>query len=124
MGASVTDIKSRNATLEVTVAPTPAGRRAGPTVQDAAPPTSTGPPIYLAATDNGRDLAYATSRAAGLELAWATGARVVLYDRSSEFYRTDPLRPGRPRWVGSRPGAAAGPGRAAAAWLRLLRCPT
>jgi hypothetical protein len=74
-------------------------------VQDAAPPTSTGPPIYLAATDNGRDLAYATSRAAGLELAWATGARVVLYDRSSEFYRTDPYDPGGPD------GLVPGPGR-------------
>ena len=105
MGASVTDIESKNATVEVAVEPTPAGRRAGQTVQDAAAPaTRTGPAIYLVATDNGHDPAYAASRAAGLELALATGARVVLYDRSSESYWTHPYDGGGPG------GSVHGPG--------------
>lgn len=47
-------------------------------------------PLYLIATDNGKDDAYRISREAGLRLAKDDGAAVVLYDRSSESYLTDP----------------------------------
>ena len=47
-------------------------------------------PLYLIATDNGEDDAYRVSREAGLRLAKEDGAAVVLYDRSSESYLTDP----------------------------------
>lgn len=46
--------------------------------------------LYLIATDNGKDDAYEVSREAGLRLAKEDGAAVVLYDRSSESYLTDP----------------------------------
>lgn len=49
----------------------------------------TGGPLYLIATDDGSEL-YSENLRAGLELARAAGARVVLYDRSSESYLVDP----------------------------------
>ena len=49
--------------------------------------------MYLVATDDGHDSAYAATRAAGLQLAGATGSRVVLYDRSSESSWTHPYDP-------------------------------
>ena len=47
-------------------------------------------PLYLIATDNGQDDAYQVSRETGLRLAKEHSAAVVLYDRSSESYLTDP----------------------------------
>jgi nucleotide-binding universal stress UspA family protein len=46
--------------------------------------------LYLVATDDGSDPDYSTTREAGLELAKADGATVLLYDRTSESYLTDP----------------------------------
>jgi hypothetical protein len=65
--------------------------------------------VYLVATDDGRDPVYAAARAAGLQLARATGSRVVLYDRSSESFWTDPYDPNfRSSSVGGR-GQLLGP---------------
>jgi len=65
--------------------------------------------VYLVATDDGRDPAYAAARAAGLQLARATGSRVVPYDRSSESFWTDPYDPNfRSPSVGGR-GQLLGP---------------
>ena len=47
-------------------------------------------PLYLVATDDGSDEAYAITRRAGLDLAKQDGATVLLYDRTSESYLTDP----------------------------------
>ena len=47
-------------------------------------------PLYLVATDDGSYAAYTTTRRAGLELAKRDGAAVLLYDRASESYLTDP----------------------------------
>ena len=46
--------------------------------------------LYLVATDDGSDPDYATTREAGLKLAEQDGANVLLYDRTSESYLTDP----------------------------------
>lgn len=46
--------------------------------------------LYLVATDDGSDPDYATNREVGLRLAKEDGATVLLYDRTSESYLTDP----------------------------------
>ena len=46
--------------------------------------------LYLVATDDGSDPDYTTTREAGLSLAESDGATVLLYDRTSESYLTDP----------------------------------
>lgn len=46
-------------------------------------------PLYLVPTDDGVE-DFSAVRKAGLELAATDGARVLLYDRSSESYFTDP----------------------------------
>lgn len=51
-------------------------------------------PWYIVATDDGQDEAYAATRKAGLELARADGAGVILYDRTSESYLTNPYPAG------------------------------
>jgi hypothetical protein len=53
----------------------------------------------------GHDPAYTVIRAASLQPAGATGSRVVLYDRSSESWWTDPYDPN------SRSPSVAGRGR-------------
>ena len=45
--------------------------------------------LYLVATDDGSEM-YAENLRVGLELALKDGARVVLFDRSSESYLVDP----------------------------------
>lgn len=46
--------------------------------------------LYLVATDDGSDPDYSTTLEAGLRLAKQDGATVLLYDRTSESYLTDP----------------------------------
>ena len=84
MGAGVIDVESRDAPVEVVVDSVPVGRRDRPAIEDAVSAMRAVPAVYLVATDDGHDPAYAATRAAGPQLAGATGSRVVLYDRSSE----------------------------------------
>jgi hypothetical protein len=49
---------------------------------------------YLVATDDGDDEAYNANRRAGFEMAAASGAGVVLYDRTSESKLTNPYPAG------------------------------
>ena len=93
MRAGVIEVESRDAPVEVVVGPVPVGRRDRQPIQDAVSATRAGPAVYLVATDDGHDPAYAATRAAGLQLAGATGSRVVLYDRSSESSWTHPYDP-------------------------------
>jgi hypothetical protein len=93
MRAGVIEVESRDAPVEVVVGPVPVGRRDRQPIEDAVSATRAGPAVYLVATDDGHDPAYAATRAAGLQLAGATGSRVVLYDRSSESYWTHPYDP-------------------------------
>jgi hypothetical protein len=62
-------------------------------IGDAVPVTRAGPAVYLVATDDGHDPVYVATRAASLQLAGATGSRVVLYDPSSESSWTHPYDP-------------------------------
>ena len=48
-------------------------------------------PVYLVATGNGHDPAFAASLARGLELAWQARARVILYDHATESAFVDPF---------------------------------
>lgn len=48
------------------------------------------PPLYLVVTDDGKDPELTAVREAGLQMAEQDGARVVLYDASSESLLTDP----------------------------------
>lgn len=50
--------------------------------------------VYLVETDDGSDELITTTREAGLALAEQDGAEVVLYDRSTESYLTDPYPAG------------------------------
>jgi hypothetical protein len=93
MRAGVIDVESRDAPVEVMVGPVPVGRCDRPAIEDAVWAMRAVPAVYLVATDDGHDPAYAATRAAGLQLAGATGSRVVLYDRSSESYWTYPYDP-------------------------------
>ena len=78
MRAGVIDVESRDAPVEVVVGPVPVGRRYRQAIGDAVSPMRAGPAVNLVATDDGHDSAYAATRAAGLQLAGATGSRVVL----------------------------------------------
>lgn len=49
---------------------------------------------YLITTDDGSDDLVTTTREVGLDLAEQDGARVVLYDRTTESYLTDPYPAG------------------------------
>ena len=72
--------------------PAPAGQaEPGPlgAPRGAALPTKA--PVYLVATGDGHDPAFAASLARGLELAAQAGARVVLYDHASESPFVDPF---------------------------------
>jgi hypothetical protein len=48
-------------------------------------------PVYLVATGDQHDQAFAASLARGLELAYQAGARVILYDHASESAFVDPF---------------------------------
>jgi hypothetical protein len=48
-------------------------------------------PVYLVATGDGHDPAFAASLARGLELAYQARARVVLYDHATESAFVDPF---------------------------------
>jgi hypothetical protein len=93
MRAGVIDVESRDAPVEVVVGSVRAGRRDRPAIEDAVSAMRAVPAVYLVATDDGHDPAYAATRAASLQLAGATGSRVVLYDRSSESSWTHPYDP-------------------------------
>lgn len=56
------------------------------------------PGLYLVATHDGTDPAYERVRRAGLDIARRDGARVLLYDRSTESYLVDPYQEG---WTGT-----------------------
>jgi hypothetical protein len=62
----------------------PLGARHGPVVQETTP-------VYLVATGDGHDPAFAASLARGLELAYQAGARVILYDHDTESPFVDPF---------------------------------
>jgi hypothetical protein len=109
MRAGVIDIEASDAAVDRVVRPAPVGRRDRQPIQEAVSATRAGAAVYLVATDDGHDPAYAATRAAGLQLARATGSRVVLYDRSSESFWTDPYDPNfRSPSVGGR-GQLLGP---------------
>ena len=55
---------------------------------DATPPAA--PPLYLVATDDGGTEDFAAVREAGMAKAQEDGARVLLYDATSESLLTDP----------------------------------
>lgn len=51
-------------------------------------------PVYLVATDDGNDPRYAAVRQAGIDAAREHGANVLLYDRTTESYLTNPYPSG------------------------------
>ncbi len=70
-------------------------------------------PVYLAMTDDGADPRYAAVRDAATVAARADGATVVLYDRTTESYLTNPYPSGPWSDDGDAlsPGYAMTPGR-------------
>jgi hypothetical protein len=63
----------------------------GPLADACAPALPATGQVYLVATGDGHDPAFAASLARGLELAVQAGARVVLYDHASESPFVDPF---------------------------------
>jgi hypothetical protein len=62
-----------------------------PLVATRGPAVTATVPVYLVATGDGHDPAFAASLARGLELAWQARARVILYDHASESAFVDPF---------------------------------
>jgi hypothetical protein len=80
MRAGGMDIASGDAPVEAVIRPAPVGRPDSQAIGVAARARRTGPAVYLVATDDSRGPAYAATRAAALQVAQATGGRVVPYD--------------------------------------------